>query len=153
MERELPCTGVADLRLSAYNRGMKRLSIAIVLMALAFALTAGAEDKFGDVTIKVVKEENGKPIRNAYVVLHPLNSDGKEKGSINLKTDGEGKTSFNNLPYGRLRVQVIARGRKTFGQDYDFDSPEREFEIKLKPPAEQYSIYKDHPEQETKKQN
>jgi hypothetical protein len=85
--------------------------------------------------------------------LHPLNKDGKEQGSINLKTDGEGKTAFNNLPYGKLRVQVIARGRKTFGQDYDFNTPEKEFEVKLKPPAEQYSIYKDQPQEDSKKQN
>ena len=130
---------------------MKRL---IILFAVAmFALAGSAEDKFGDVTIRVVKVENGKPIRNAYVVLHPLNSDGKEQGSINLKTDSEGKTAFNNLPYGKLRIQVIAHGRKTFGQDYDFDAPEKEFEIKLQPPADQYSIYKDQTPDQSKKKD
>jgi Carboxypeptidase regulatory-like domain len=125
--------------------GMRRLSI--LLFVLLLALAAGAEDKFADVTIKVVKEETGKPIRNAVVVLHTLNDKGKEEGSINLKTDSDGKTIFNNLPYGKLRVQVIARGRKTFGQDYDIQEPAHLISIKLQPPADQYSIYEEHPEQ------
>jgi hypothetical protein len=123
---------------------MKRLSL--LLFILLVALAAGAEDKFADVTIQVMKEENGKPVRNATVVLHTLNSKGKEQGSINLKTDSEGKTGFNNLPYGKLRVQVIARGRKTFGEDYDINEANHAISIKLKQPAEQYSIYEDHPE-------
>jgi hypothetical protein len=111
------------------------------------ALGAAAEDSFSDLTIKVVKEETGKPVRNATVVLHPLNDKGKEKGNINLKTDSEGRTAYNSLPYGKLRVQVIARGRQTFGEDYDVNRPNQEISIKLKAPAEQYSIYKDHPEE------
>jgi len=136
---------VADRGLTAYNSGMKRFYLFLIVLFLALA--AGAEDKFSDITIKVVKEETGKPIRNAVVVLHPLNSKGKEEGNINLKTDHEGKTAFNNLPYGKLRVQVIARGRKTFGEDFEINQDNQEIDIKLKPPAEQYSIYKDHPEE------
>ena len=124
---------------------MKQFSI--LLLALLFALAAAAEDKFSDVTIKVVKEETGKPVRNAIVVLHPLNAKGKEQGNINLKTDQEGKTAFNSLPYGKLRVQVIARGLKTFGQDYEINQDTQEISIKLKPPAQQYSIYEEHPEE------
>jgi hypothetical protein len=123
---------------------MKRLLL--LLFILLVALAAGAEDKFADVTIQVMKEENGKPIRNATVVLHTLNSKGKEQGSINLKTDSEGKTGFNNLPYGKLRVQVIARGMKTFGEDYDINEENHTISIKLKQPAGQYSIYENHPE-------
>jgi hypothetical protein len=124
---------------------MKRLLI--LLFVLLVALAAGAEDKFSDITIKVIKEETGKPVRNATVVLHPLSSKGKEEGNINLKTDGEGKTAFNSLPYGKLRVQVIARGRKTFGEDFDINQPTQEISVKLKPPADQYSIYEEHPNQ------
>ena len=131
---------------------MRRLSL--LLFILLLALASGAKDKFADVTIKVIKEENGKPVRNATVVLHTLDSKGKEEGSINLKTDSEGKTAFNNLPYGKLRVQVIARGRKTFGEDYDINEPDHTISIRLKLPAEPYSIYEDHPEEKaTDKKN
>src|SRR4051795_4186406 len=100
---------------------MKRFYL--LALALLIALPLCAEDKYSDIKIKVVKEETGKPVRNATVVLHPLNDKGKEKGNINLKTDSEGKTAFNSLPYGKLRVQVIARGLKTFGEDYEVNQP------------------------------
>ncbi len=125
---------------------MKRISILLVMLLLALA--AGAEDKFSDITIKVIKEENGKPVRNASIVLHSLDSKGKEQGSMGLKSDQEGKAVYNNMPYGKLRIQVIAKGRQTYGEDFDIDQPNQEIKIKLKPPAEQYSIYKDGPQEQ-----
>jgi len=118
------------------------------LLVLLMAFFAAAEDKFSDITIKLVKGENGKPVRNATVVLHPLDDKGKEQGSMGLKTDSEGRAAYNSMPYGKLRIQVIARGRQTFGQDFDINEPDQEIVIKLKPPAEQYSIYKDAAPQE-----
>lgn len=95
-----------------------------------------------DVKIAVVKDVNGKPVRNATVVLHPVNEDGKQdSGGINLKTDSEGNTGYQGLPYGKLRIQVIARGFQTYGEDFDINQPQQEIIIKLKPPAGQYSIY------------
>lgn len=125
---------------------MKRISILLVMLLLALA--AGAEDKFSDLTIKLVKDENGKPVRNATIVLHSLDDKGKEQGSMGLKSDQDGKAIYNNMPYGKLRIQVIAHGRKTFGEDFDIKEPTQEIKIKLKPPAEQYSIYKDAPQEQ-----
>jgi uncharacterized GH25 family protein len=91
----------------------------------------------------VVKETNGKPVRNASVVLHALEDNGRQaKGGYELKTDPEGKTSFEGVPYGKLRVQVLAPGYQTFGDDYEINQPQQEIVIKLKPPRGQYSIYK-----------
>jgi hypothetical protein len=121
---------------------MKR--ILFLLLVLAVALAAGAEEQFSDITIKVVKEETGKPVKYAAVVLHMVDAKGHEEGGgINLKTDHEGVTAFHNIPYGKLRIQVIARYRQTFGQDYEINQPKQDFVIKLKPPASQYSIYDD----------
>jgi hypothetical protein len=132
-----------ECRRPAYNRAMKRLSFFLALLLIAVAVRA--EDKpYGDVTIKVFKQESGKPVRNATVVLHEVDSKGKEaKGGINLKTDSQGKTSYNNVSYGTLRVQVIARGLQTFGQDVEIKQPQQEIVIKLQPPKDQYSIYGD----------
>jgi hypothetical protein len=47
------------------------------------------------------------------------------------------------VPYGKLRVQVLARGFQTYGQDYEINQPTTEITIKLKQPAGQYSIYED----------
>ncbi len=125
---------------------MKRRFAALVtisVLLLAGAVFAGDNDEFSELKFVVVKEENGRPVRNASVILHPVNKDGKqEKGGFQLKTDKEGKTSFNGVPYGKLRIQVIAQGLQTFGQDYDINAPQQEITIKLKPPQGQYSIYK-----------
>ncbi|HLV86521.1 MAG TPA: carboxypeptidase-like regulatory domain-containing protein [Candidatus Sulfotelmatobacter sp.] len=94
----------------------------------------------------VVKDDNGKPVRNAAVIMHPVNPKGKqEKGGMELKTDGDGKCDFDGIPYGMLRVQVLAQGFQTYGEDFDVEKPKMELTIKLKRPAGQYSIYSDHP--------
>lgn len=125
---------------------MKRISV--LLLVLLVALCAAGQDKFSDISINIVKDENGKPVRNASVILHPLDDKGKEQGSLGLKTDPQGHAVYNNMPYGKLRIQVIARGRQTYGEDFDINQPKQEISIKMKPPAEQYSIYKDAPQDE-----
>jgi hypothetical protein len=96
----------------------------------------------------IVKEDNGKPVRNAAVIMHPLNAHGQQsRGGLELKTDPDGKTSFDGIPYGKLRVQVLASGFQTFGDDYDVNQAKMDLTIKLKRPQGQYSIYHDHPEE------
>jgi len=96
----------------------------------------------------VLKDFNGKPVHNAAVVLHSVSDKGKqEKGGLELKTDEEGKASYEGVPYGKLRVQVLAKGLQTFGQDYDVEQPTINITIKLKRPEDQYSIYESHPEE------
>jgi hypothetical protein len=79
--------------------------------------------------------------------MHPVKKNGKQKNSgLQLKTNTDGKTSFDGIPYGVLRVQVLAQGFQTYGEDYDVNKAEMEFVIRLKRPQGQYSIYEDHPE-------
>ena len=68
------------------------------------------------------------------------------RGGFELKTDNDGKTHFEGVPYGKLRVQVLAPGFQTFGEDYDIAEAEQEITVRLKRPQKQYSIYDDHPE-------
>ena len=94
----------------------------------------------------ILKEDSGKPVRSAAVIMHPVSSHGKqERGGLELKTDAEGKTSFDGIPYGKLRVQVLASGFQTFGEDYDVNQARMDFTVKLKRPQGQYSIYDEHP--------
>jgi hypothetical protein len=94
---------------------------------------------------QVIKDDNGKPVRNAAVIMHAVNEKGKqERGDMELKTDPEGKANFDGIPYGMLRVQVIAHGFQTFGEDYDVEKAKTEITIKLKRPQGQYSVYDDH---------
>lgn len=89
----------------------------------------------------VVRESNGKPVKNAAVVLHPVNKGKQSKGGMELKTNDEGRAVIEGIPYGRLRVQVLAPGFQTFGEDYDVNAAETVITVKLKRPGTQYSIY------------
>ena len=122
---------------------MKRAIIAAVLLALATSVASFADKHpLAALNFVVIKDANGKPVRNASVVLHPVKKNGDQaQGGMELKTDSEGKTGIDGIPYGKLRVQVIAPHFKTFGQDYDVNQPEMQIEIKLQAPADQYSIY------------
>jgi hypothetical protein len=125
-----------------------RLAV-ISLLILGLATSAAAKKKptpLSTVNFVVVRDENGKPIRDANVVLHPVNDDGKqERAGYELKTDPEGKTSYDGVPYGKLRIQVLAHGFQTYGDDYEINQPDMDITIKMKRPAGQYSIYEDHP--------
>lgn len=94
----------------------------------------------------VLKEDNGKPVRNAAVVLHPVNSRGQQgKGGMELKTDLDGKAIYEGIPYGKLRVQALAPGFQTWGEDFDIDQEKVTITIKLKRPQQQFSVYEDKP--------
>lgn len=127
---------------------MKKLILILVAglmtVSLAFADKKKTEDDDhqSDVKFQVLKADNGKPVRNAAVILHPVGSDGNQsrRGS-ELKTDAQGNTEIA-VPYGKVRIQVIAPGFQTYGEDYEFNEPTKEVVIKLNRPGEQYSIYK-----------
>ena len=124
---------------------MKRVPLRLAIIGLLLAATSALGEE-ALLKFVVLRDYNGKPVRNAGVVMHPVKKDGKQsRGGLELKTDSEGRASFDGVPYGKLRVQVLAPGFQTFGQDYDVNQPEMEITVKLKRPQEQYSIYEDHP--------
>jgi Carboxypeptidase regulatory-like domain len=104
------------------------------------------EEPMATLNFVILRDENGKPIRNAAVVMHPVDGKGRqERGGLELKTDPDGKASYDGVPYGKLRVQVLAPGFQTYGDDYNVTQPNMDITIKLKRPAAQYSIYENHP--------
>jgi hypothetical protein len=133
--------------------GMKRLFVSGLMLMLVLAGAAfGQKDKDDDegptsfLNFLVLKEDNGKPVRNAAVIMHPVNAKGKQgKGGMELKTDIDGKAVYEGIPYGKLRVQVLASGFQTYGDDFDIDKASVEITIKLKRPKSQYSLYDDQP--------
>ena len=123
------------------------MAVAIVL-GFGMITLAWAQDDEGPVSalrFVVVRDSDGKPVRNAEVVLHPVKRKGKQaKGEMELKTDAEGRTNVDGIPYGPLRVQVLAPHFQTFGEDYQIDKAEMEITVKLKRPGGQYSVYENH---------
>ena len=96
------------------------------------------------IEVTILRDTNGKPVENAAVVFHPMEGE-KDKGNMELKTNEDGKAIIDVLPIGdKVRLQVIAKGFQTYGEDYQIDKSDMTIEIKLKRPGEQYSIYKNH---------
>jgi len=123
----------------------RSLFAVVAVLVIPALLAAGGEKPSGQssaIKFVVLKDDNGKPVRNASVILHPVGQNGRQaKGGFQLKTDAEGKTETDGIPYGLLRVQVIAPGFQTFGDDYTINQPEQDFTIRLKRPRDQYTIY------------
>ncbi len=125
---------------------MKRSSRILAFAAIfLFAMLAVAKEGHptAHLDFLVVRSTNGKPLRNASVIVHPVHKDGSQASAgVQLKTDSEGRAQLDDIPYGKLRVQAIAHGYQTYGQDFEINQPSHQFTIKLNPPQEQYSIYK-----------
>lgn len=134
-----------------------RLIIAATLMipSLLCAQERGRGRKYKpppptcDITVTVTKAFNGKPVQDAAVVFHPIDEKGKDQGGMELKTDENGQAKLNVIPIGdMLRLQVIKTGYQTFGNDYHITKDSKEINIKLRYPAQQYSIYRKHADAE-----
>jgi Carboxypeptidase regulatory-like domain len=145
-------------KMSPMNKSLSGAAVLLIVMCGAvpvFAQKDADTEPTSWVYFSVVKDDNGKPVRNAAVVLHPVTPKGKqERGGMELKTDPDGKTNYDGIPYGVLRVQVLAHGFQTYGEDFDIEKSKTEITIKLKRPQGQYSVYDDHnanatPRQET----
>ncbi len=94
------------------------------------------------IEVTVLRDSSGKPIHDAHVIFHPVEGD-KDKGSMELKTNEDGKAVIDVIPIGdTVRLQIIANGFQTYGGDYKVDKPEMSMEIRMKRPGAQYSVYK-----------
>jgi hypothetical protein len=136
----------ASRRLLRIDPEMRKIELGLAT-TIFLTLLAFGQDDTATLNFLVLKDNNGKPIRNASVVMHPVQKNGKQaKGGLQIKTDADGKASFDGVPYGKLRVQVLASGFQTFGDDYAIDKPSIDITVKMKRPSGQYSIYDEHTE-------
>ena len=130
------------------KRNVSVLMMVTLVLGFGIAKLARAQDDEGPTSslrFVVVRDSDSKPVRNAEVVLHPVKRKGKQaKGEMELKTDAQGRTNIDGIPYGHLRVQVLASHFQTFGEDYEINKAEMEITVKLKHPGGQYSVYENH---------
>jgi len=130
------------------KRKFSMVMAVVIVVGLGIVVLARAQDDEGPTSslrFVVVRDSDGKPVRNAEVVLHPVKRKGKQApGEMELKTDAEGKTNVDGIPYGPLRVQVLAPHFQTFGEDYEINKAEMEITVKLRHPGGQYSVYENH---------
>lgn len=94
------------------------------------------------IEITVLRDSNGKPIEHAAVIFHPIEGE-RDKGGMELKSNADGVAVIDVIPMGdTVRLQVIAKGFQTFGEDFEVNKSSIAMEVRMKRPGEQYSIYK-----------
>jgi len=93
------------------------------------------------IRIEVTGGEKEKPIENASVYVrynepHKIKSD--KLIEMNVKTSIEGKVKVPLVPKGKILIQVIAEGWKTYGRWYDLTEDGQVFKIHLDRPHKWY---------------
>jgi hypothetical protein len=91
--------------------------------------------------IHVVSADD-KPVSNASVYVRFPVAGGlfhKDKlAELNLKTNEDGSVKVPDIPRGKILIQVVAKGWKTYGKWHEVDSEAMTVEIKLEQPAHWY---------------
>jgi hypothetical protein len=96
------------------------------------------------ITVTVVKGFDGKPMPHAAVVFHAT-INGRDDGSMEVKTDPEGKASIDVIEVGSdVSLQVIAHGFATYAEDLHAVGAEKAIEVRMVRPREQISQYQDN---------
>lgn len=89
-----------------------------------------------------ITDPNGKGIGQASVYVRFNQSGGvfhKDKlAEMDLKTNDDGTVKVPAIPQGKIMIQVIAKGWRTFGQWYDIEKDEETIQIKLQAPPHWY---------------
>ena len=93
------------------------------------------------ITIEVTGGEKNVPVENASVYVkfieeHSLKKD--KKLEMNVKTSREGVAHVPNAPMGRVLVQVVAEGWKTYGHWLDITDSKQTIKVHLERPPKWY---------------
>jgi hypothetical protein len=93
------------------------------------------------ITIEVTGGEKGIPVENASVYVkfieeHAIKKD--KKLEMNVKTSRDGIAHVPNAPMGRILVQVVAEGWKTYGRWLDLTDPKQTIKVHLERPPKWY---------------
>jgi hypothetical protein len=124
---------------------MRTLAVCFTVLCL-FAAAAVAGPPMVKLRIEV-KNLQDKPIDRAAVVVrfvegHSVIKLGKKiLTTWEVRTNQEGLARIPEIPQGKIRIQVIAKGYQTFGKIFDITEAEKTVEIKLNPPQPQYSAH------------
>jgi len=139
----------------AHMRFRRILPIAAAFLLFAVAGVASAQapandgkdktppktDQSSRVTIEVAGGEKDTPVENAsiylkYVEERKLLKD--KKVELNVKTNRDGAAHIPAAPMGRVLIQVVADGWKTYGRWYDITDAKQTFKIHLEKPPKWY---------------
>jgi hypothetical protein len=93
------------------------------------------------ITIEVTGGEKETPVENAsvyfkYVEEHKIKKN--KTMELNVKTNRDGVAHVPDAPLGRVLIQVLAEGWKSYGRWFDITDPRQTFKIHLERPPKWY---------------
>jgi len=124
---------------------MRRFAfIGAALLFLAAGLAAQDKDDSTRLTLQVLNESSKNPVTDAHVIVRftearMLRRD--KRTSWEAKTNRKGVVVLDGIPRGAVKVQVIAKGYQTYGNEHELSKPEEEFTVLIHPPQGQVSAY------------
>jgi hypothetical protein len=120
-------------------------TIATLVLLIAIAPTASSQAKEDEpqtkLRIEITAGDKSVPVDMASIYVRYVISDNSKelkdkKFELNLKSNREGIASLPHVPRGKVTIQVIAPGWKTYGQVFELISDEQTVKIHLeKPPV------------------
>jgi len=93
------------------------------------------------ITIEVTGGEKSIPVENASVYVKFIEERSLRKDKkleMNVKTSRDGIAHVPNAPMGRVLVQVVAEGWKTYGRWLDITDPKQTIKVHLERPPKWY---------------
>ena len=132
----------------------KNIVTLLAALVLLFAVTGRGQDKDANskaksdadskvahLTIVVTGGEDKRPVENASVYVRyaqerKLYKD--KKVEMNLKTNMTGVVHVPEIPHGKIMIQIIAEGWKTYGEYFDVNQSEQTINISLVHPPKWY---------------
>jgi hypothetical protein len=133
---------------------MKKLLIAFISLALIFPAAMRGQDKTPDskprsdapasavhLTLVVTAGEDKQPVDSASVYVRFVEARTlarNKKIEMNLKTNLSGICHVPEIPSGKILIQVIAPGWKTYGEYFEVDQAEQTINISLVRPPKWY---------------
>jgi hypothetical protein len=128
------------------NRAVLPIFGFILALLLGAAVAVAGDTPMTKLNI-TVKTQSGRPLDRAAVVVrfvegHSIVKLGKAvHTSYEVRTNQDGVAKVPEIPQGKIRIQVIAKGYQTFGQIFDITETEKDIPITLNPPQQQYSSH------------
>lgn len=91
-------------------------------------------------TIEVSGGDKELPVENAsvylkYVVVHLIKD---KKIELNVKTNHEGTAHIPDAPMGKVLIQVVAEGWRTYGKTFEVTEPKQTIKVHLEKPPKWY---------------
>ncbi len=117
---------------------------AVILLGAAAGFSQAKQDQpQTKLRIEITAGEKSVPVDMASVYIRYVITDASKelkdkKFELNLKSNREGIASLPSLPRGKVTIQVIAPGWKTFGKIYELVDDEQTVKIHLEKPPSWY---------------